>query len=125
MDRPKIVDEYREACLQKNLLDKKIEELKPEIKNILNETGGYNDLYYQDRTKTVYHDDLIFQFLQDNYPDHVEALTKKTVDIDKLGEYTKLGLIDLSELPPEAASVETTQSICTKAKKEKDATTDE
>lgn len=118
--RPSIVDEYREKTAQFNALKKDIDKLKPEIKRIIDETGGFDDLYYQTRGKAKYHEDLIYDWIAKTYPDFLEDITKKTVDLEKFGEYVKLKKIDGSKIPEEAAYIEYSTAIMTKPKKKEE-----
>lgn len=116
--RPSIVDEYREKSAQFNKLKNEIEKMKPEIKQILDETGGFNDLYYQTRGTSKFHEDIIYDWIAKDYPEYLKDLTKKTVDLDKFGEYIKLKKIDGAKMPDEAAYIVYSTAIMTKPKKE-------
>lgn len=115
--RPEIVDKYRELVIQKNKLENQIKKLKPEITTILTETGGFDDLYLQPRTTTIYDDEKIIDWLLQNYREYVAEVVDLKINLDRLGELSKLKKIDLSGIPKDAMGLSTTHSICTTPKK--------
>ena len=99
MDRPENLIEYRKLVLEKNLLEKRIDKMKPAVRVSLEETGGYDDLYLSKVEKDVWHEDVIYDWIAENYPEYLYEVSKLTVDIAKFGELAKRGLIPLEDLP--------------------------
>lgn len=121
MDKPEIVERYREAIALQNKYKKLAESMKPEIKELLEATGGFDNLYYQERRKTIYNEDVIYNWISKTYPQFLDELTKKTVDLDKFGEFVKLKHISLDSFPEDASYEDVSYAISTTPKKEKPA----
>lgn len=115
--RPEIVDKYRELVIEKNKLDKQIKALKPEITAILEESGGFDDLYLQPKTTTIYDDDKIISWMLANHPEYIANVVDLKVNLDGLSALSKLKKIDLSKLPSEAMDLSVSKSICTTPRK--------
>lgn len=118
MEIPPEVSEYRKLALEKNQIDAKLKKLRPNIMEILNETGGFEDfLYLTPVEKTTWHDDILYEWISKTYPDLAPKVAKSVVDWDKLGEFAKLGLVDIDDIPLYCRTVEKTYSIQTRKKK--------
>ena len=117
--RPEIVDKYRELVVESNKLKAQADKLKPEVKSLIEETGGWNDCYLQRKEITKYHEDIIYDWLLKTYPQYASELSKVTIDIEKFGNYVKMKKIPMDSLPESLYSVEESFSLCTTPKKEK------
>ena len=118
--RPEIVDQYRNAKLEENRQKAIAEKLKPKIKELLEETGGWDDLYLQPAEKVTWHEEVLYDWVAEKYPEFLPQLTKKVVDVEELGRLVKLGWIDDNTMPDNASTLQTTYSIQTKPRKKKD-----
>jgi hypothetical protein len=104
MDRPQELVDYRNFVIEKNKLEAKIKKLRPRVGELLEESGGYDDLYLMKVEKIEYHEDVIYDWLTKEYPDIVSDVSKITVDIDKFGELIKKGIIAASDVPEHCVS---------------------
>jgi len=116
--RPSIVDQFRNAVIESNRLKAVAEKLKPEIKTLLEETGGWDDCYFLTKEIVTWHEDVLYDWLCEEYPDLAPSLSKKTVDLEKLGEAVKLGLI--KEIPNHVSSTIERKEVHTKMRKKVD-----
>lgn len=124
MDRPQELVEYRSLVIEKNKLDARIKKLRPVVGEILEETGGYDDLYLQAVEKAIWHEDVIFDWMKENYPSLVSEVAKMTVDIEKFGELAKRGLLAFEDLPPSCMSTKTEWHVKTTPKKKEEVNED-
>jgi len=118
--RPEIVDQYRNAKLEENRQKAIAEKLKPKIKELIEETGGWDDLYFQPAEKIVWHEEVLYDWVAAKYPEFLPQLTKKVIDVEELGRLIKLEWIDDKTMPNNAYTTSTTFSIQTKPRKKKD-----
>lgn len=122
MERPSEVDDYIKWTKTANEAKKKVEELKPKIKEILNESDGFKDCYFQKVTKTIWHEDILYDWIQREHPELLDEVSKITVDIDKLGKLLKKGKLKRDTIPYDCVGEEVSYSICTRERKEDDQT---
>ena len=118
--RPEIVDQYRNAKLEENRQKAIAEKLKPKIKALIEETGGWDDLYFQPAEKVIWHEEVLYDWVAEKYPGFLPQLTKKVIDVEELGRLIKLEWIDDKTMPDNAYTTQTTFSIQTKPRKKKD-----
>lgn len=124
MDRPQELVEYRSLVIEKNKLDAKIKKLRPVVGELLEESGGYDDLYLQKVEKVVWHEDVIYDWMKENYPALVSEVAKMTVDIEKFGELAKRGLLAFEDLPVSCMSVKAEWHVKTTPKKKEEVNED-
>ncbi len=124
MDRPQELIEYRSLVIEKNKLDAKIKKLRPVVGELLEESGGYDDLYLQKVEKAVWHEDVIFDWMQENHPALVSEVAKMTVDIEKFGELAKRGLLAFEDLPQSCMTIKTEWHVKTTPKKKEEVNED-
>jgi hypothetical protein len=114
--RPAAIDKYLQISQDLNRLKKEKESLRPEVFKILNETGGFEDVYIGSRTTTTWNEDVIYEWLSKNHPDLIPELSKVTVDIEKFAHCVRTGIISQDSLPLDIFNQETTQEIRTARK---------
>lgn len=115
--RPKIVDDYREICEKIAALEKDKKALKPKIHELIEQSGGWDDCYFQARTTTKYFDENILAWVKSAYPNL--DVTSDTLDWDKFERFINLGEINIRDMPPECWQDITTQSIMVNKRRSK------
>lgn len=115
--RPSFIDRYIEVTKEINSLKAEQSKLRPQVLTALEESGDQSDIGILLKTRTTWHEDLIYDWIANYYPDYLEDLTKKTVDLEKFGSYIKEKKIDSSSLPLEVSTETSIQEI--RIKKEK------
>lgn len=121
MERPALVDEYISINAEIKRLEKLKETMKQDVSSILEECGGWDDIYTEQATYTKYDDDLIYSWVAKHYGDGiVESISKKTLDWDKFHSLVKLGKIDLEKLPEECIHFSTITKVITGRKRKND-----
>lgn len=97
--RPNNVTRYLELTREINKLSKEQKSLRPEVLTFLEETGGDDEIYLNSKTKTTWHEDVIYDWVKDNYPSLLSEVSKVTVDLEKFSTLIKSGKIDASKVP--------------------------
>lgn len=111
MNRPILIDEYKANAVEINNKQKRNKEIKNEVLKILDETGGWDDIYIQEKNKFDHNDDLVYEWVIKDYPWLTKDLTKQTIDWDKFNHFLKLGKLDISKAPPGCFSFGTEATI--------------
>lgn len=115
--RPKIIDDYREICEKIAALEKDKKALKPKVHDLIEQSGGWDDCYFQPRTTTKYFDENILAWVKKTYPDL--DVTSDTLDWDKFERLINLGEINIRDMPTECWQDVTSQSIMVNKRRSK------
>jgi hypothetical protein len=119
ISRPVVVDRYRELVQEIAKLDKERKSIYAEAKELAGEYD-WDDFYLQSRTKTTWNDELILEWLCDNYPEYADECTAMSLDYEVFGKLVKLGKIDASQIPAEACTEEYSYDLRTTRRKNED-----
>lgn len=125
MDRPRVVDEYREICDRINKLTKLKEKLKPKIRTLIDESGGWDDCYYQESNHTDYIDDNILEWIKKEYPELCDVLILEIVDWVKFKAALNRRDIDIRKMPTNCYVEYKTKSLMTSRRRKQLDETDE
>ena len=99
MDRPQELIDYRALVIEKNKIESKIKKLRPVVGNLLTQYGDYDDLWMCKVVKPQWHEDIIYDWVKESYPELVDEISKVTVDIEKFSNLVKAGRINPLDVP--------------------------
>lgn len=116
-ERPELVDQYRKLCSEITKLTAQKEKLKPKVKKLIEESGGWPDCYLQQSKKRDYFDQPLLEWIKREYPDLVDKLIIETIDWKEFTACLNRRKVDIMKMPDECSNETILHSLITQRRK--------